>query len=59
MLLRCGAIVVSQHAAETFATLDVTLVSADILARLDDPVIKALMVSFSMIMFQELPNSIA
>ena len=50
--------VVSQHATESFSTADFTLVAADQIVRLYDLIVESLMISFGVIMCQELTNCI-
>ena len=51
--------VVSQQAAEALTALDLTVALTNFFLRLDDLVIKALMISFLVIMKKELANGAA
>ena len=51
--------VVSQQTAEALTALDLTVALTNFFIRLDDLVIKALMISFLVIMKQELANGAA
>ena len=58
MVLSCSiTIVVSKQAAEPLATFDLALRLADFLTWINQLIAQSLMVSFSMIMFQELADS--
>ena len=58
VVLSCSiTIIVSKQAAKPFAAFDVALHEADFLARIDQSIAQSLMVSFSVIMFQELSDS--
>ena len=61
--IQCGSasgsasVVVLQHATESFAALNLSRNGIDIIARIDELVAEALMVSLAMIMLNEVGNS--
>ncbi len=54
---RCAAIIVPQNSAEPLVTADLFAGTADFILQIDDLVSEALMISFSVIMAEELRNS--
>lgn len=53
------AVVVAEEPAEPLAAFDLARASADLLARLDDPVVQALVVPLAVIVGQEFPRRVA
>ena len=49
--------VVAKQAAKPFATFDVVLREADFLARINQAIAQSLIISFSLIIFQELADN--
>ena len=50
----CGvAVIVTEHAAQSLATLDGAVASNDFIARIDELVVQALMVAFAVVVVQE------
>lgn len=55
--LRGFAIIVTQHAAEAFATLDLTNLPTNFGARIDDSILQSLMITFKVVVSDELLQS--
>jgi hypothetical protein len=58
-MLRSVAIVVSQQTAKSFTALDLAIMLANFLARLDDRVFQTLVIAFFVVVFDVRPNGIS